>query len=115
MILHFPQYVFFITLHHKPVTGQSSLGDLFGSLCQSSPSDVFVPGFVEMNTKIIAKLWILMDVRHISSYIVHPVSEASIQYDVGIMWRSTDCGVIVDIPVCVDVKPATDHPCVSCW
>ena len=44
---HFPQYVFAISPHHMPVPVQSSLGDLFGSLCHSCcSSDVFIPDLV---------------------------------------------------------------------
>ena len=44
---HIPQYVFTISPHHMPVPVQSSLGDLFGSLCHYRCFlDVFVSDLV---------------------------------------------------------------------
>ena len=44
---YFPQYVFTISPHHMPVSDQSSLDDLFGSLRHSCcSSDVFIPDLV---------------------------------------------------------------------
>ena len=71
---HFPQYVFFIAPHHMPVPIQSSLRDLFGSLCHSRCSLHFFFLILSLRVTLHIHCSIITSIRFSCHFVVHHVS-----------------------------------------